>query len=107
MRGDNASAIAWMIWCRGGKEPRSGPLMRMNGVLEIVSSWNFKAQHLPGLFNGVADGISRWAPSRTSAHLSAVRPDIRWHMQDLGTEEGVCVHTCWPRANPKRPCGGV
>ena len=37
MRGDNMSAIQWVSKCRGGKEPRSGALMRLLGCLEVGS----------------------------------------------------------------------
>ena len=33
LRGDNEAAAAWVRRCRGGKEPRSGALMRRPGAL--------------------------------------------------------------------------
>ena len=36
LRGDNESAVQWVKRCRGGREPRSGALMRLLGALELV-----------------------------------------------------------------------
>ena len=33
LRGDNEVAVHWVRRCRGGREPRSGALMRLLGVL--------------------------------------------------------------------------
>ena len=35
LHGDNEAAAQWVRRCRGGKEPRSGALMRLCGVLEL------------------------------------------------------------------------
>ena len=86
LRGDNSSAVTWVNKCRGGKEPRSGALMRMLGLLEIDSGWVFEAKHVPGILNDVADGISRWPLKDVSSNLLSRRPDVRWQMQDLGSE---------------------
>ena len=37
MRGDNMSTLQWVPKCRGGKEPRSGALLRLLGCLEVGS----------------------------------------------------------------------
>ena len=60
MRGDNMSAVHWVNKCRGAKEPRSGALMRMMGALEMRNGWQFRAKHIKGVTNTLADGISRW-----------------------------------------------
>ena len=84
LRGDNEAAIQWVRRCRGGKEPRSGTLMRLLGVLELSSGWHFDAKHVRGIFNVAADGISRWDRASVLVNLRAVRPDIPWQEQELG-----------------------
>lgn len=86
MRGDNMSAVHWVNKCRGAKEPRSGALMRMMGVLEMRNGWRFRAKHIKGLANTLADGISRWKHEEIGANLRSYRPDICWQEQHLGQE---------------------
>ena len=50
LRGDNKAAVEWVRRCRGGKEPRSGALMRLLGVLELSSGWHLDAKHVRGYF---------------------------------------------------------
>ena len=59
LRGDNEAAVEWVRRCRGGKETRSGALMRLLGVLKLSSGWHFDAKHVWGIFNVAADGNSR------------------------------------------------
>ena len=42
----------------------------------MSSGWNFGAVHVPGVFNNVPDGISRWDKSSIHANLISVRPHI-------------------------------
>jgi len=84
LRGDNEAAVQWVRRCRGGKEPRSGALMRLLGVLEVSSGWHFDALHVRGIHNVAADGISRWDRASVLDNLRAVRPDVPWQMRDLG-----------------------
>lgn len=84
MRGDNMSAVHWCNQCRGAREPRSGALMRMMGCLEMRSGWCFRARHVKGISNTLADGISRWDHDRIAPNLHAFRPDIQWQVQELG-----------------------
>ena len=42
------------------KEPRSGALMRLLGMLELPSGWHFVAKHVREICNVAADGLSRW-----------------------------------------------
>ena len=86
MRGDNMSAVHWVNRCRGAKEPRSGALMRMLGCLEMRNGWQFRAKHIKGLANTLADGISRWKHDEIAQKLHSYRPDIRWQEQRLGQE---------------------
>ena len=37
LRGDNEATVQWVRRCRGGKEPRSGALMRLLGVIKLSS----------------------------------------------------------------------
>lgn len=86
MRGDNQSACHWVNRARGAKEPRSGALMRMLGCLEMRNGWQFRAKHIKGLANTLADGISRWRHDEIADKLRAYRPDICWQEQHLGPE---------------------
>ena len=97
IRGDNMSAVNWVNKCRGAKDPGSGALMRMLGVLETLNGWRFRAKHIKGLANTLADGISRWKHDEI-ANLRSYRPDIlvagtapearsaRSHFRDLGRQ---------------------
>lgn len=91
MRGDNMSAVHWCNKCRGPREPRSGSLMRILGCLEIRSQWCFRARHVRGVANSLADGISRWDRSCVASNLRAFRPDVDWQEQDLGHEGSELV----------------
>lgn len=84
LRGDNEASVAWIQRCRGGNEPRSGALMRMLGALEVSSGWFFRASHVSGVLNSLADGISRWNPADVHANLCAASPHIPWQAVDLG-----------------------
>ena len=86
MRGDNMSAVHWVNKCRGAREPRSGALMRMLGCLEMRNEWRFRAKHIKGVANTLADGISRWKHDEIALNLNSYRPDIRWQEQHLGQE---------------------
>ena len=63
---------------RGGKEPWSGALMRLLGVLGLSSGCPFDAKHMRGIFNVEADGISRWDRASVLFNLLSVRPDVLW-----------------------------
>ena len=84
VRGDNMSAVHWVNRCRGGREPRAGALMRILGCLEKHSGWCFRAKHVRGVANVLADGVSRWDRPTIAANLLALRPDIDWQEQRLG-----------------------
>ena len=109
LRGDNEAAVEWVRRCRGGKEPRSGALMRLLGVLELSSRWHFDAKHVRGIANVAADGISRWDRASILVNLRAVRPELPWQERDLGaTGISLCTsvlasNSCdtplWPRLN--------
>ena len=86
MRGDNMSSVHWLNKCRGAREPWSGVLMRMLGVLEMRNDWWFRAKHIKCLANTPADGISRWKREENDANLRSHRPDICWQEQHLGQE---------------------
>ena len=86
LQGDNETAVDWVRRCRGGKEPRSGALMRLMGAIELAGGWHFDSLHVPGVLNDVADGISRWNPGDICRNLAALRPSIEWQELDLGVE---------------------
>lgn len=76
MRGDNVSAIYWCNRCRGAREPRSGALMRVLGCREMRSDRCFRARHVKGVTNSLADGISRWDKNSIAINLRSLRPDV-------------------------------
>ena len=85
LRGDNQTAVHWVTNCKGGKEPRSGALMRVLGGLETRSGWcDFTAAHVAGVANTLADGISGWDSPSISANLRRFQPDVCWREQVLG-----------------------
>ena len=88
LRGDNEEAVQWVRRCRGGKEPRSGALMRFLGVLEMSSEHNFDALRVPGVLNDIADGISRWKESSVLASSSSETP-LRHRLSTL--TKGISV----------------
>ena len=100
LRGDNEASVAWIKRCRGAKEPRSGALMRLLGVIEVSSTWHFDAEHVPGVFNSVADGISRWEPDDVFDKLCSVAPNIAWQVVDLGSEgRAMCSAVLGPSSS--------
>lgn len=86
MRGDNSSAVSWVNKCRGGKEPRSGALMRILGCLEMGSKWRFDSLHVKGSDNTIADGISRWEYDSINHRLCSSWPGVVWREQVLEPE---------------------
>jgi len=60
MRGDNSSAVQWVLNCKGRiDDVRAGGLMRIPGALEIEEKWYFQAKHVAGVDNSLADMINR------------------------------------------------
>ena len=46
----------------------------------------FRAKHIKGVGNTLADGISRWKHDEIALNLHSYRPDICWQEQHLGQE---------------------
>ena len=44
----------------------------------------FDAEHIPGILNDTADGLSRWSRGSIATDLMALRPDVPWHGQVIG-----------------------
>lgn len=55
-------------------------------LLELRREWRFRAHHLKGVTDQLADGISRWNRADISANLRGSRPDICWQEQHPGQE---------------------
>lgn len=72
LRGDSEASVAQIQSWRGVKEPRSGALMRILGMIEVSSSLHFEASHVYGVLNSLAGGISRWDSAH--AYASALPP---------------------------------
>lgn len=85
------SVIHWVVRCKGGKESRSGALMRFLGCLEMDPGWCFRAKHIAGMNNTLADGISRWQRASINASLREFGPDIDWQERKLGfAGDAIC-----------------
>ena len=69
LRGNNVSAVSWLNRCGGARDKRAALVMRTMGRLKITSGWSHKAQHIPGVLNVLADGISRWQPDQIAEKL--------------------------------------
>lgn len=82
LRGDNEPSVAWSQRCREGKQPWSGAIMRMLGVVEVSCGWLFQSSHVSGALNSLADGICRWHPD-VHANLCAAAPAIPWQEVEL------------------------
>ena len=89
MRGDNLSAVQWVIDCTQGEreEARTGALMRMLGALETQGGWCFQAKHVRGVDNRLADGITRWKGEEIQKNLTKESPQTVWLVQELREEE--------------------
>ena len=57
LRDENEAAVHWVRHCRGGKEPRSGTLVRLIRAIELADGWHFDSFHAPGVLNDFADDI--------------------------------------------------
>ena len=76
MLGDNVSVVTWANMCGGTRDPRAALLMRYLGRIEMQAGWCFKAAHIPGVENELADGISKW-PGENSNCLLYTSPSPR------------------------------
>ena len=77
-----------MLNCKRGKDDlRAGGLMKILGALEVKRKWCFQAKHVAGMYNSLADLITRCEPSRINAELKCQRPDVNWCEQVMGGEE--------------------
>ena len=88
----------------GGKEPRSVALTIL-GALELSSGWHSDANHVRGVFNVAADGISSWDRDLVLRDLRSVRPDVPRQTQDFkswGRPGRPSVLRCWSRALAER-----
>ena len=61
--------------------------MKILGALEVKRKWCFQAKHVAGMYNSLADLITRCEPSRINAELKCQRPDVNWCEQVMGGEE--------------------
>jgi hypothetical protein len=86
LRGDNKSAVHWVNKAGGARDPRAGALMRLFGVVEMSSSWCFKANYIKGSDNSIADTISRGNYSDVSSRLTALYPHVHWQEVTLSQE---------------------
>ena len=55
----------------------------VDAFYRMSSGWNFDTMHVPGVFNDVANGASRWDTSTVRADLVRARPHIPWQVREL------------------------
>lgn len=104
LRGDNEAGVAWVQRCRGGKEPRSGALMRMLGAVEVSSERHFQALHVFGVLNALADGFLA-ATHLTFTPTFALLPPVRRGRRFPWARSGWrCAPLCWRPARPRCSC---
>jgi hypothetical protein len=85
--GDNTSAVAWIAKCGTARNPTAGTLVRVLGVLSVVTEVSFKAQHVAGKDNGIPDAISRFLVGKLMADgSSAPAPPAAWLQVTLPPE---------------------
>ena len=97
LRRDNEAAVDWVRRCRGGREPRSGELMRLLGALELSSGWNLDTKHVRGFFNVAAEGISRWDRDLLLFSVTCTPFALMFHgrLRTWGTPGRLSVLRCW------------
>ena len=74
LRCDNSSCVAWGSSAGGVRDPRGAGLMRAYGALEAGCDWSFKAKHIKGVDNVLADTVSRVALTDVQAALVRLCP---------------------------------
>lgn len=72
VRGDNSSAVHWMQAAGTSRASPAAEIMRVLGALEILSGMSFRAKHIAGIKNELADALSR--ADKRSAAGTAVCP---------------------------------
>ena len=107
LRGDNEAAVEWVRRCRGGKEPRSGALMRLLGVLELSSGWHFDA-NMYGVFLTLPLTVSHAGIALPSSLICTLFDRMfRGRSKIWGPRAYPYVLRCWPRTHATRHCGLV
>ena len=59
LRGDNTSAVTWIVRHGTGNRGIAGVLIRALAMVEIATEMSFDALHVAGSDNGIADFLSR------------------------------------------------
>lgn len=70
--------------------------MRITGLFEVIEGSEFAVEHIPGVKDRKADGISRWNRRDIQANLTALRLDVPWQelpLTALGTDISFGVLT--------------
>eukprot|EP00953_Heterococcus_sp_UTEX-ZZ885_P010203 5960-Heterococcus_DN1.PRE.3 len=86
LRDDNKSAVDWINKAGGTKDPRAGALMRLFGVVEMSTSWCFKANYIKGIENTLVDTISRNSANDVLQRLTLLQPNIQWQQVTLSQQ---------------------
>ena len=104
MRADNMSAVQWVSKCRGGREPRSGALIRLLGCLEVGSGWWFDASHVAGVETPSLTAFHH--ESRRISTATSVRPGPTLLGTDRYWDQRASRYAseCWRPARPSVSC---
>ena len=86
MRGDNVAAVAWVNKCGGAIDRRACLHMTKLGRLEIKGGWSYTAQHIPGVQNTLAGGISRWPRAELAERFREATGTHDGVKQDIGRQ---------------------
>ena len=78
------AAVSWVSRSGGATDQRTSLLMRMLGRLELAGGWNHHANHIPGVQNTLADGISRWPREMLADKVRELTHFSDWREQSIG-----------------------
>ena len=87
VRGGNMAAVSWV--CRRGvvTDKRVCLLMNMLGRrLKLAGGWNHTKEHIPGVQNTLADGISPWSRVILADKVRELTQISDWHEQSIGQQ---------------------
>lgn len=84
VRGGNTPAATWVKKCGGARNWKAITLMRLLGILMVLSSWHDIVIHVTGVDNVLTDAGQRWSPVKIGNQLAECTNDTLWTEIDLG-----------------------
>ena len=107
LRRDNEAAVDWVRRCRGGREPRSGELMRLLGALELSSGWHFDEKQCGEFWTSPLMVSPAGIATLFSVTCTPFALMFRSRLRTWGRPRRLSVLRCWPRAHAQRSYGLV